>query len=160
TTSRSSDRAQLRRALVHWFRKAGRDLPWRRTSDPYAILVSEVMCQQTQVATVIDYYRRWMQRFPTFQSLANAAEDEVLHAWAGLGYYSRAKKLHRAAKQVVEKLGGIRPTDANAAAGLPGVGRYTANAVATFAFDFPVPVVDANIARVLSRFFNLQTPID
>ena len=152
--------ATLRKALAQWFAEAGRDLPWRRTTDAYAILVSEMMCQQTQVATVLPYYQRWLLRFPTFQALADAAEDEVLHAWAGLGYYSRARNLHRAAIQVVEKQGGALPARIDGAEGLPGVGRYTAGAVATFAFDFPVPIVDANIARVLSRVFNLQIPID
>ena len=152
--------APLRRALARWFAKSGRDLPWRRTTDAYAILVSEMMCQQTQVATALPYYQRWMLRFPTFRVLAEAAEDEVLHAWAGLGYYSRARNLHRAAMQVVARHGGALPACIDAAEGLPGVGRYTAGAVATFAFDFAVPIVDANIARVLSRVFDLQIPID
>jgi A/G-specific adenine glycosylase len=159
-TAARSNRARVRDALAQWFRKAGRDLPWRRTTDPYAILVSEMMCQQTQVGTVIDYYVRWMKRFPTFHALAHASEDDVLHAWAGLGYYSRATNLHRAAREVVAKFGGHLPARPDAAVGLPGVGRYTAGAVATFAFDFAVPVVDANIARVLARVFDLQTPID
>jgi A/G-specific adenine glycosylase len=160
TTAPRRDSAQIRRALADWFRQAARDLPWRRTTDPYAILVSEVMCQQTQVATVVDYYVRWMERFPTFHALAQANEDEVLHAWAGLGYYSRAKNLQRAAKEVVKKFGGILPARVDAAENLPGVGRYTSAAVAAFAFDFSVPVVDANIARVLARVFDVPELID
>jgi A/G-specific adenine glycosylase len=155
-----ADASRIRAALAHWYGKAGRDLPWRHTHDPYAILVSEVMCQQTQVATVLPYYERWIARFPTFRDLARATEDEVLHAWAGLGYYSRARNLHRAAKRVVEMHGGELPARIDAAHGLPGVGRYTAGAVASFAFDFPAPIVDANIARVLSRLLDLQDPID
>lgn len=151
---------RIRAALAQWYAMARRDLPWRRTTDPYAVLVSEVMCQQTQVATVVPYYARWMARFPTFRALAHATEDEVLHSWAGLGYYSRARNLHRAAKHVVEIHGGELPARIDAAKGLPGVGRYTAGAVAAFAFDFPAPIIDANIARVLSRLIDLQTPID
>ena len=145
--------AAFRRALLGWYGKHGRDLPWRRTRDPYAILVSELMLQQTQVATVIPYYQRWLARFPDFHSLANASESDVLHAWQGLGYYARARNLHAAAKAIVR--------DPNRSLGeLPGVGRYTANAVATFALDDSVPLVEANIARLLARLTNLQLSID
>jgi A/G-specific adenine glycosylase len=150
----------LRRRLASWYRENGRDLPWRRTTDPYAILVSEFMLQQTQVATVIPYFERWLARFPGFHALAAASEADVLHAWQGLGYYARARNLHRAAKAVVEDHGGILPPDAAAIARLPGVGRYTAGALASFAFDQPVAAVDANIARVLARLLDLQEPID
>lgn len=142
--------------MREWFGRCGRDLPWRRTRDPYAILVSEFMLQQTQVATVLDYYRRWMARFPTAAALAAAPLEEVLRAWEGLGYYARARNLHRAAAAI----GGEFPRELERIAALPGVGRYTAGAVATFAFGTSTPIVDANIARVLARLTNLQIPID
>jgi len=145
--------AAFRRALLGWYGKHGRDLPWRRTRDPYAILVSEFMLQQTQVGTVIPYYDGWLERFPDFHSLGHASESDVLHAWQGLGYYARARNLHAAAK--------LMARDPNHSLGeLPGVGRYTANAVATFAFDRSVPIVEANIARLLARMMNLQVSID
>ncbi|HSP46181.1 MAG TPA: A/G-specific adenine glycosylase, partial [Chthoniobacterales bacterium] len=150
----------FRRALLSWYRKNRRDLPWRRTSDPYAILVSEFMLQQTQVATVIPYYREWLRRFPDFAALAGASENDVLHAWQGLGYYARARNLRETAGAVMEKHGGTFPVEVDSIRGLPGIGRYTANALATFAFDRSVPIVEANIARVLSRLVDLQTPID
>ncbi|MFL6538385.1 MAG: A/G-specific adenine glycosylase [Chthoniobacterales bacterium] len=148
--------APFRRALLAWYGKHGRDLPWRRTRDPYAILVAEFMLQQTQVATVLPYYERWMRRFPTFAALAAASESEVLHAWQGLGYYNRARNLHATAQRIVDKHDSTFPL----ATKLPGVGRYTANAVATFAFDSSVPIVEANIARVLSRVHNITISID
>jgi A/G-specific adenine glycosylase len=150
----------LRQKLARWFRHHGRDLPWRRTQDPYAIMVSEFMLQQTQVVTVRDYYARWLARFPNFTALAEACEADVLHVWQGLGYYARARNLHRAAKQVVAQHGGQLPNDLAAIAALPGVGRYTAGAVASFAFDQATPIIDANIARVLARLLDLQEPID
>ncbi len=150
----------LRQRLARWFQRHGRDLPWRRTRDPYAIMVSEFMLQQTQVATVRDYYARWLQRFPDFNALAAATEADVLHVWQGLGYYARARNLHRAAKHVAEQYGGQLPDDLAAIAALPGVGRYTAGAIASFAFDRATPIIDANIARVLARVINLQEPID
>jgi A/G-specific adenine glycosylase len=118
------------------------------------------MLQQTQVATVVPYYNEWLQRFPDFASLAAASERDVLHAWQGLGYYARARNLRATAITIVEKHGGTFPRDLESIQELPGIGRYTANAVAAFAFDQPVPIVEANIARVLSRVFDLQTPID
>lgn len=145
---------------MRWFGRAGRDLPWRRTRDPYAILVSEFMLQQTQVATVIPYYERWLARFPDFAALAAADESDVLHAWQGLGYYARARNLQAAARFVMRNEGGELPADAARIAQLPGVGRYTAGAVASFAFDLPEPIVDANIARVLARLTNYRKPID
>lgn len=150
----------FRRTLLAWFRRHGRDLPWRHTRDPYAILVSEFMLQQTQVATVLSYYREWLRRFPDFSALASAPESDVLHAWQGLGYYARARNLHATAKAIEQKYGGTFPESAAEMRLLPGLGRYTANAVATFAFDQAVPVVEANIARVLARISNLQLPID
>jgi len=150
----------LRRSLAKWFGKCARDLPWRRTRDPYAILVSEIMLQQTQVATVIPFYKRWLARFPGFAALAAAEESEVLSVWQGLGYYSRARNLHRAAKTIVAEHDCEMPRDAKLIRALPGIGRYTAGAVASFAFDLPEPLVDANVARVLARLLDLHTPID
>ncbi len=154
------DHRQFQRSLRRWFRLHGRDLPWRCTRDPYAILVSEFMLQQTQVATVIPYYRRWLERFPDFVALARAREPEVLRAWQGLGYYARARNLHAAAKYVVENFGGKLPVQAVKIAELPGVGRYTAGAIASFAFDRAEPIIEANIGRVVARLTNLQIPID
>jgi A/G-specific adenine glycosylase len=157
---RLTDRQSFRRRLNRWFASYGRDLPWRRTRDPYAILVSEFMLQQTQVAAVIPYYQRWLERFPDFAVLARARESEVLHAWQGLGYYARARHLHAAANVVRQKFYGEIPPDAATIAQLPGVGRYTAGAVASFAFELPEPMVDTNIARVLARLTNYNQPID
>jgi A/G-specific adenine glycosylase len=150
----------FQRSLLRWYRRHGRDLPWRRTRDPYAILVSELMLQQTQVATVLPYYHEWFQRFPDFRALARARESEVLRAWQGLGYYARARNLHSIAKLVQNRHGGSIPRDTVELRTLPGVGRYTANAVASFAFDQPVPLIEANIARVIARLFDDQQPID
>jgi A/G-specific adenine glycosylase len=156
----ASESTSFRHALLAWYRKQGRDLPWRRTRDPYAILVSEFMLQQTQVTTVIPYYNEWMRRFPDFAALAAASEQEVLRAWQGLGYYSRARNLRATAIAVIEKHGGCLPRSLDAIQSLPGIGRYTAHAVATFAFNRAVPIVEANITRLLARLFNLQIPID
>ena len=153
-------KTKFRRALTNWYRHHGRDLPWRKTSKPYAILVSEFMLQQTQVATVLPYYDEWLRRFPDFDSLARASQSNVLHAWQGLGYYARARNLHAAAKIIARDHDGNFPRDVAQMRKLPGVGRYTANAVATFAFDRSVPVVEANIARVLARLFNMRHSID
>jgi A/G-specific adenine glycosylase len=150
----------FRRALLRWYGQHGRDLPWRETRDPYAILVSEFMLQQTQVASVVPYYENWLGRFPNFASLAQSSENDVLHAWQGLGYYARARNLHAAAKIIATKLRGQCPQGVDELRSLPGIGRYTANAIATFAFNQPVPVVDANIARLLARLFNIRVPID
>jgi A/G-specific adenine glycosylase len=150
----------FRRALLNWYRNNGRDLPWRVTRDPYRIVVSEFMLQQTQVATVRPYYEKWSRRFPTFAALAAASESEVLHAWQGLGYYARARYLRSTAKFVMDRHGGSLPKTIEQMQKLPGIGKYTAHAIATFAFDQSVPIVEANSARVLSRLFNLQSPID
>jgi A/G-specific adenine glycosylase len=150
----------FRRALLSWYRKNGRDLPWRRTRDPYAILVSEFMLQQTQVSAVVPYYDAWMRRFPNFGALAAASEQEVLHAWQGLGYYTRARNLRATAIAIIEKHGGRFPQRLDEIEDLPGIGRYTVRAVATFAFDQSVPIVEANIARLLARLTDLQIPID
>jgi A/G-specific adenine glycosylase len=151
----------FRRLLLRWYRHHGRDLPWRKTRDPYAILVSEFMLQQTQVAAVVPYYKEWLRRFPDFAALARVSENEALHAWQGLGYYNRARHLRATAKIVQDRHRGVFPRDiATMREKLPGVGRYTANAIATFAFDQPVPVVEANTARVLARLFSVDIPID
>lgn len=146
-------------SLTEWFKVSARDLPWRKTRDPYAILVSELMLQQTQVATVMAYYKRWMKRFPDGESLADAAESDVLRMWEGLGYYARARNLHRAAKRIVES-GGEFPRSLESIRALPGVGRYTAGAVASFAFGIRAPIVDANIARVIVRLRNIRESIE
>jgi A/G-specific adenine glycosylase len=159
-SERALDPQKFRRSLQRWFRRHGRDLPWRRTRDPYAILVSEFMLQQTQVATVIPYYERWLDRFPDFAALAAADESDVLRSWEGLGYYARARNLRAAAKFVVGNFSGALPPQPSSITQLPGVGRYTAGAVASFAFDEPEPIVEANIARVLARLTNCQLPID
>lgn len=141
----------FRRRLRAWFARHARDLPWRRTRDPYAIWVSEVMLQQTQVATVVDYYRRFMQAFPSVAELATADEAQVMRLWEGLGYYRRARHLHAAAREIVLEHGGTFPREAAAVRSLPGVGRYTAGAVLSIAFDAREPIVEANTHRLLSR---------
>ncbi len=143
-------------ALLRWYHKHKRDLPWRQTKDPYKIWISEVMLQQTQVASVIDYYHRFLKRFPDILSLANAKEEEVLTLWSGLGYYSRAKNLQKAAGQIVEKHQNQFPKDPKAILDLPGIGRYTLGAIASIAFDLPLPLVDGNVIRVYSRVFAIK----
>jgi A/G-specific adenine glycosylase len=148
----------LRSALLAFFDRARRPLPWRETSDPYRILVSEVMLQQTRVETVVPYYRRWMARFPDARTLAGAGTDEVLGLWEGLGYYSRARNLHRTAREVVARYGGELPSDPAELRELPGVGTYTAGAVASIAFGRAVPAVDGNVRRVLARLLDEPAP--
>ena len=150
---------KFHRRLHGWFRKNGRDLPWRRTRDPYAILVSEFMLQQTTVAAVIPYYERWMKQFPDVDSLAESSEEQVLKLWEGLGYYSRARNLRRAAQEIVARYGGIIPVDVPELLRLPGIGSYTASAIAAFAFDRPVAVLDANIIRVVARLFDFRKTV-
>ena len=149
-------RGALRAALLAWYRANRRDLPWRRTRDPYAIWISEAMLQQTRVETVIPYYERFLARFPDVAALATADLDDVTALWAGLGYYSRARNLHRAAREVMEHHAGRLPDDVDALRALPGVGRYTAGALASIAFDKPAPIVDGNVARVLARLLALD----
>jgi A/G-specific adenine glycosylase len=146
--------AAFRRALVRWFRRYGRDLPWRRTRDPYHVMVSEFMLQQTQVSRVQSYYGRFLQRYPTLESLASASSAMVRESWEGLGYYRRAANLHRLAQEVVRDHAGVIPGDPTELRNLPGVGRYTAGAVVSFAFERPAAVVDTNVARVLRRAFH------
>jgi A/G-specific adenine glycosylase len=141
----------LRTPLLRWYRRQRRDLPWRRRADAYGIWVSEIMLQQTQVATVVPYYERFTERFPDVATLARADEDEVLSLWSGLGYYRRARALHAAAKEVVTRHAGQLPDEASALRQLPGIGRYTAGAIASIAFDRPEPVLDGNVRRVLAR---------
>lgn len=150
------------RALGAWFAANAKDYPWRRTTDPYAILVSEMMLQQTQIPTVLGrgYYTRWMERFPDVQTLANAEEADVLRTWEGLGYYRRARFLQQMARTVVERHGGVFPETLEEIHALPGVGRYTAGAVMSFAYDKAAPIVDGNVARVLARLCNDATPVD
>lgn len=145
-------------ALLLWFAQAKRDLPWRRTADLYAIWVSEVMLQQTQVATVIPYFERFLARFPTPQALAEAPEAEVLRLWEGLGYYRRARQLHAAARQIVTAHGGVFPQTFDAVRGLPGVGRYTAGAVLSIGLDQRLPILEANSVRVLARLSGYAGP--
>jgi len=144
--------------LLRWFRDYGRDLPWRQTRDPYAIWLSEIILQQTQVKQGWAYWERFMKRWPRVELLAAATEDEVLREWQGLGYYSRARNLHTAARQIVE-MGGF-PTTLEGIKSLKGVGDYTAAAIGSFAFDLPAAVVDGNVYRVLSRYFGISTPIN
>jgi A/G-specific adenine glycosylase len=146
-------------AVVDHFAQVQRDLPWRRTRDPYAIWVSEIMLQQTRVATVIPYWERWMARFPTVGALADAPLDEVLAAWAGLGYYSRARNLHAGAKAVDARFGGALPRRAVELREVPGIGPYTAGAIASIAFGERTPLVDGNVARVLARVFAIEHDI-
>jgi len=141
--------------LLRWYRRAKRDLPWRRTRDPYRILVSEVMLQQTQVDRVVPFYERFLERFPTLESLADASLDDVLRAWSGLGYYTRARNLHAASRAIGEQLSGRFPDSFEALLALPGVGPYTAGAVVSIAFGQPVPALDVNARRVLARVFHL-----
>ena len=145
------------RTILDWYATCGRDLPWRRTRDPYAVWLSEVILQQTRVAQGRAYWERFMERFPTVEALAAAPEDEVLRLWQGLGYYSRARNLHAAAKQVVS-LGGF-PATLKGLRSLKGVGDYTATAVGSIAFGLPAAVVDGNVYRVLARYFGIATPV-
>ncbi|MCL6626743.1 MAG: A/G-specific adenine glycosylase [Alicyclobacillus shizuokensis] len=145
--------------LVTWYEQHRRDLPWRRTRDPYAIWLSETMLQQTRVETVISYYQEFLRRFPSVGALAAAEEADVLKMWQGLGYYSRARNLHRAARLVVARYGGRIPDDEESLSELPGVGPYTRGAVLSIAFDQPVPAVDGNVLRVMARFLGIDDPI-
>jgi len=143
--------AAFRRQLLGWFGQFQRDLPWRRTKDPYRIWLSEIMLQQTRVAAAIPYYERFLQRFPDVHSLANAPEEEVLRLWSGLGYYNRARNVQKAAQEIVAKHKGQFPTRFGDALGLPGIGNYTAAAILSIAFDAKQAVLDGNVARVLAR---------
>ena len=150
------NKALLQRRLLAWYRRHQRDLPWRRTRDPYAIWVSEIMLQQTQVATAIPYYERFLRRFPHVRALARAPMERVLKSWEGLGYYSRARNLRRAAQIVLAEHGGRLPEEPEALRKLPGIGRYTAGAISSIAFDRDEPVLDGNVIRVLCRVFLIR----
>ena len=149
--------APLVQSLLVWYGRNARDLPWRRIENPYAIWVSEVMLQQTQVNTVIPFWERWMRQFPSVPILARAKEDHVLKCWEGLGYYSRARNLHRAAQIVVSEYKGILPRRLDEIIALPGIGRYTAGAICSIAFDQATPILDGNVTRVLARVFGIGT---
>ncbi len=153
---------EFRDALVRWFSKNGRDYPWRRTRDPYEVLVSEVMLQQTQIATVLGkgYYGRFLGEFPDVGALAVAEDGELLKAWEGLGYYRRARMLRETARAVISEYGGSFPEEASELMGLPGIGRYTAGAVRAFAFGLPAVLVDGNVSRVLARVMDYGDAVD
>lgn len=152
------DSLDLRRSLLHWYRQQGRSLPWRNTHDPYKIWVSEIMLQQTQVKTVIPYYQRWIEQFPTVETLAAAEQQTVLKAWQGLGYYARARNLHRAAQVIVDQRAGVFPNTLDEAIALPGIGRTTAGGILSAAFNQPTAILDGNVKRVLARLVGLLQP--
>src|SRR5438067_11910309 len=149
------DIARVQAALLEWYARQARDLPWRRTRDPYAILVAEVMLQQTQVDRVVPKWQAWLEKFPTLASLAQASPADAIRAWQGLGYNLRALRLHDVARQVVGQLDGRLPGSVKGLLSLKGIGRYTAGAVACFAYEQPVAMVDTNVRRVLSRVFEI-----
>ena len=151
---------RLSSRLLTWYRAHGRTLPWRGLTDPYAVWVSEIMLQQTRVETVIPYFEKWMRLFPTVQALANASEQEVLNAWEGLGYYSRARNFHKSAKIVVEKYDGKLPRDLEELGKLPGIGRYTVGALASILFGMDEPALDGNLKRVYARLFDVSEPVN
>ena len=151
---------QIQSILLQWYNENKRDLPWRDSPSPYQVWISEIILQQTRVSQGYDYYVRFTQKWPTIADLAQASEEEVLKMWQGLGYYSRARNLHRCAKQVVEQHNGQFPADFNALKKLQGIGDYTAAAIASIAFNQPCAVVDGNVYRVLSRLFDIDTPIN
>jgi len=148
----------LRQDLLNWYAVSGRTLPWRQTQDPYAIWVSEIMLQQTQVKTVIPYYDRWLQIFPTIAVLAAAEQQQVLKVWQGLGYYARARNLHRAAQVIAQEFNGEFPSDLSSVLSLPGIGRTTAGGILSAAFHQPLPILDGNVKRVLARLMALAVP--
>ena len=148
--------ASFCRDLLRWYQRHRRDLPWRRRLEPYSVLLAEVMLQQTQVKTVVPYYRRFLERYPTLEDLADSDEEEVLSLWSGLGYYSRARNLRRAAQQIRDRHGGVFPRTYEEIIRLPGVGRYTAGAVLSIAYGQPLPIVDGNIRRLFARYLKLD----
>ena len=151
--------AKVSESLLSWYREAHRDLPWRRTRNPYLIWISEIMLQQTRVESVKGYYARFLEQFPTIDALAGAPQEQVLKAWEGLGYYSRARNLHKAAQVIVFEHGGVFPQDYEAILKLPGIGAYTAGAVASIAFGARVPAIDGNVYRVAARFLGIRENI-
>ena len=151
---------RLSSRLLAWYRQNKRTLPWRDHPDPYAVWVSEIMLQQTRVETVIPYFERWMRLFPAINDLAKASEHDVLNAWEGLGYYSRARNLHKAARIVAEKYNGELPYNLDDLRALPGIGRYTVGAIASMAFGMDAPTLDGNLRRVFARLFDVTEPAD
>ena len=149
----------LSAALLTWYARHARDLPWRGNSDPYAIWVSEIMLQQTRVESAIPYFQRWLHHFPSIADLAHAPQQEVLALWEGLGYYSRARNMRRAAQIIMTEWNGKLPNDLHALGKLPGIGQYTAGAIASIAFGLDTPALDGNIRRVLARVFNVAVPV-
>lgn len=150
--------SEFARLVLDWYALHARDLPWRSRRDPYAVWIAEIMLQQTRVETVIPYYQRWMQRFPSLEVLAEADQQEVLQIWEGLGYYSRARNLHRAAQIAAARYGGNLPPNRRELESLPGIGRYTSAAIASIAFGADEPALDGNIRRVIARVFDLEIP--
>jgi A/G-specific adenine glycosylase len=155
----SKNHAAFVESLLDWYAQNAADLPWRRSDNPYHIWLSEIMLQQTQVTTVIPYYERFLEKFPTVEALASAPQDVLLKQWEGLGYYSRARNLHAAAKQVVDDFDGQLPSTAKALRQLKGIGPYTAGAIASIAFGEPTPVVDGNVIRVFARLFDIEDDV-
>lgn len=149
----------FRRTLLNWYDQEKRDLPWRRSNNPYHIWVSEIMLQQTQVQTVIPYYYRFLEWFPTVEALAHAKEDKLLKAWEGLGYYSRVRNMQKAAQQIMSEHNGIFPSSYQAISSLKGIGPYTAGAISSIAFNLPEPAVDGNVMRVMARLFEVNYDI-
>ena len=145
--------------LLAWFERAMRPLPWRETYDPYSVWISEIMLQQTQMERGVAYFNAWMRLFPDIPSVADAPEEAVIKAWEGLGYYSRARNLHKAAKIIIQEHGGAFPRDVGAIRALPGIGEYTAGAIASIAYNEPVPAVDANVMRIFSRICDIDVPL-
>ncbi|MBN2096245.1 A/G-specific adenine glycosylase [Candidatus Peregrinibacteria bacterium] len=155
-TFSEEEKSQIQKKLISWFQKNQRDLPWRKTYEPYAVWISEIMLQQTQVTTVLPYFKRWMGKLPTIQSVTEAKEDVILKLWEGLGYYSRARNLQKSARIITEQFNGHFPDQYDDILKLPGIGKYTAGAIASIAFNKPYPIVDGNVIRVLARLLNFK----
>lgn len=153
------DRAKIVQPLLQWFRSTHRDLPWRRTYNPYHVWISEIMLQQTQMDRGVTYFLRWIKRFPDVQAVATAEEQEILKHWEGLGYYARARNLHKASKMIIRDFGGEVPCGYTQLLTLPGIGPYTAAAIASVAGNYDIPVIDANVTRVYARLFNIGEPV-
>jgi len=146
--------------IIEWYQENKRDLPWRKTTDPYQIWLSEIILQQTRVDQGLNYFNKFVENYPTIDLLANASEQEILNNWQGLGYYSRARNLHFTAKLIVTEYNGVFPTEYKDVLNLKGVGEYTAAAITSFAYGLSYPVIDGNVYRVLSRVFGIELPMD
>ena len=155
----SEQKKEFQRIFIEWYEKEKRNLPWRYNQDPYRIWISEIMLQQTRVDTVIDYFYRFMEWFPTIESLANAPEEKLLKAWEGLGYYSRVRNIQTAAKQIMTEYGGEMPRTPEEISKLKGIGPYTTGAISSIAFGLPEPAIDGNVMRVVSRLFCIEEDI-